>query len=302
MGPRHPARRRRSAGPCHPRGPAPGPGAGRLSRGPAHGRGAHARGLDAARARAARGHHARACRHSRDAQLRQRDLAAAHVSSRAPAGRVAEVFYSIQGEGATAGMPAVFVRLQGCSVGCAWCDTKYSWDPEAGRAVDLDALVDEAAAFPCRRAVVTGGEPLESSLFVPLLRSLGERGFAIEVETSGILPPPRVGRAVQWNVSVKLAGSGVAESRRIQPASIRGFLAQDAWWKFVVTDDADVAEVLKLAERFALPRARILLQPEAVRREDLLERSPGVVEACKRHGFGFSPRLHVLLWGARRGV
>ena len=224
------------------------------------------------------------------------------MSSRAPAGRVAEVFYSIQGEGATAGMPAVFVRLQGCSVGCAWCDTKYSWDPEAGRAVDLDALVDEAAAFPCRRAVVTGGEPLESSLFVPLLRSLGERGFAIEVETSGILPPPRVGRAVQWNVSVKLAGSGVAESRRIQPASIRGFLAQDAWWKFVITDDADVAEVLKLAERFALPRARILLQAEAVRREDLLERSPGVVEACKRHGFGFSPRLHVLLWGARRGV
>jgi len=224
------------------------------------------------------------------------------VSSRAPAGRVAEVFYSIQGEGATAGMPAVFVRLQGCSVGCAWCDTKYSWDPEAGRAVDLDALVDEAAAFPCRRAVVTGGEPLESSLFVPLLRSLGERGFTIEVETSGILPPPRVGRALQWNVSIKLAGSGVAESRRIQPEAIRGFLAQDAWWKFVVTDDVDIAEVLKLAERFALPRARILLQPEAVRREDLLERSPWVVEACKRHGFSFSPRLHVLLWGAKRGV
>ncbi|HEV2054409.1 MAG TPA: 7-carboxy-7-deazaguanine synthase QueE [Methylomirabilota bacterium] len=223
--------------------------------------------------------------------------------SRAPAGRVAEVFYSIQGEGTTAGRPAVFVRLQGCSVGCAWCDTKYSWDPEAGRAVDLPALVDEAAAFPCRRAVVTGGEPLESSLFVPLLRGLAGRSFVIEVETSGIVPPPpSVDRAIQWNVSVKLAGSGVDEGRRIRPEAIRGFLARDAWWKFVVTDDADVSEVLRLAERFALPRARILLQPEAVRREDLLERSPWVVEACKRHGFGFSPRLHVLLWGAKRGV
>ena len=92
------------------------------------------------------------------------------------------------------------------------------------------------------------------------------------------------------------------EARRVSPEAIRSFLARDAWWKFVVTNDSDLSEVLQLAERFALPRARILLQPEAVRREDLLERSPWVVEACKRHGFGFSPRLHVLLWGAKRGV
>jgi organic radical activating enzyme len=225
------------------------------------------------------------------------------VTSRNLAGRVAEVFYSIQGEGVTAGLPAVFVRLQGCSVGCAWCDTKYSWDPEAGSAVELGTLVDEVSAYPCRRAVVTGGEPLESTLFVPLLRALGSRGFSIEVETAGILPPPPgVDRAIQWNVSLKLAGSGADEERRLRPDAIRGFLARDAWWKFVVTNDTDVSEVLRLAERFALPRARILLQPEAVRRVDLIERSPAVVEACKRHGFGFSPRLHVLLWGARRGV
>jgi organic radical activating enzyme len=225
------------------------------------------------------------------------------VTSRSLAGRVAEVFYSIQGEGVTAGLPAVFVRLQGCSVGCGWCDTKYSWDPEAGSAVELGTLVDEVSAYPCRRAVVTGGEPLESTLFVPLLRALGSRGFSIEVETAGILPPPPgVDRAIQWNVSLKLAGSGADEERRLRPEAIRGFLARDAWWKFVVTNDTDVSEVLRLAERFALPRARILLQPEAVRRVDLIERSPAVVEACKRHGFGFSPRLHVLLWGARRGV
>jgi len=225
------------------------------------------------------------------------------ATGRAAAGRVAEVFYSIQGEGATAGLPAVFVRLQGCSVGCAWCDTKYSWDPEAGSVVELDALVEEASAYPCRRAVVTGGEPLESPTFVPLLRALSGRGFSIEVETSGILPsPPSVDRDIQWNVSLKLGGSGVDEARRLNPEAIRSFLARDAWWKFVVTGDSDVGEVLQLAERFALPRARILLQPEAVSRKDLLERSPWVVEACKRHGFGFSPRLHVLLWGARRGV
>lgn len=219
-------------------------------------------------------------------------------------GHVAEVFYSIQGEGATAGVPAVFARLQGCSVGCAWCDTKYSWNPARGRAVELDALLGEMESHPCRRAVVTGGEPLESPLFVPLIAALHARGWLIEVETSGILPPPPAlaDAPVQWNVSVKLAGSGVAEERRIQPGAIRAFLAAEAWWKFVVSDAADLAEVLRLAERFALPRERILLQPEAVRTEELAERGPWVAEACTRHGFRFSPRLHVLLWGARRGV
>jgi 7-carboxy-7-deazaguanine synthase len=217
------------------------------------------------------------------------------------AGRIAESFFSVQGEGVTAGVPAVFIRLQGCSVGCRWCDTKYSWDPAGGHQVTLEALVEEAAAFPCRRAVVTGGEPLESSLFVPLVEALKGRGFTVEVETSGVLPPPPA-PVDQWNVSLKLANSGVPEATRINPEVIRALLTRGAWWKFVVADPRDVAEVLQLSERFALARERILLMPEGIRREDILERSLWVVEECRRHGFRYSPRLHILLWGARRGV
>jgi len=217
--------------------------------------------------------------------------------------RVAEVFHSIQGEGVTAGLPAVFVRLQGCSVGCQWCDTKYSWDPAAGREVDLADLLEEIAAFAGDRVVVTGGEPLESPLFTPLLAALAARPLAVEVETSGTLAPhPDHPRGIQWNVSIKLAGSGVPDARRICPDAIAAFRERDAWWKFVVAAPDDLAEVLGLTARFALPRVRILLQPEALRREDLIERSAWVVEACKRHGFRYSPRLHVMLWGARRGV
>ncbi|MGH7307166.1 MAG: 7-carboxy-7-deazaguanine synthase QueE [Candidatus Rokuibacteriota bacterium] len=217
------------------------------------------------------------------------------------AGRIAECFFSIQGEGVTAGVPAVFIRLQGCSVGCRWCDTKYSWDPAGGHPMMLEALVEEAATFPCRRAVVTGGEPLESSLFVSLVEALKARGFVLEVETSGILPPPPV-PVDQWNVSLKLANSGVPETTRINPGAIRDFRDREAWWKFVVTDQSDVAEVLQLRERFALPRHRILLMPEGIRRHEILERSLWIVEECRRHGFRYSPRLHILLWGAKRGV
>ena len=218
-------------------------------------------------------------------------------------GRIAETFYSIQGEGVTAGRPAIFVRLQGCSVGCGWCDTKYSWDPAAGREVTLDALLGEVAAFPCRRVVVTGGEPLESPLFTPLVGALAGRGDAVEVETSGTLAPPAdAPSSIQWNVSVKLAGSGVAEERRISTAAIRALLERDAWWKLVVSEPGELGEILRLTERFALPRDRVLLQPEGLRPEELATRSPWIVEACKAHGFRFSPRLHVLIWGARRGV
>ncbi len=215
-------------------------------------------------------------------------------------GRIAECFFSIQGEGITAGVPTVFIRLQGCSVGCTWCDTKFSWDPSGGREVTLDGLVEEASAFPCRRVVITGGEPLESPLFPSLVGALKARGFTIEVETSGTLTPTV--EVDQWNVSVKLSESGVPDTKRINPQAIKKFLRLRAWWKFVVSGRSDVLEVLQLAERFTLPRERILLMPEGVHREDVLERSLWVVDECKRYGYRYSPRLHILLWGARRGV
>ena len=221
----------------------------------------------------------------------------------AAAGRVAEIFHSIQGEGPTAGLPAVFVRLQGCSVGCAWCDTKYSWDPAGGQPLALDAILERVQAFACPRVIVTGGEPLESPLFLPLVRALAARGVAVEVETSGVLPPPTEAPAdLQWNVSLKLVGAGVPAARRLRPEAIGAFRAAGAWWKLVVADEADLAEALDLIARFSLPRERVLLQPEGLRGEELTARSAWLVEACKRHGLRYSPRLHVWIWGARRGV
>ncbi len=155
--------------------------------------------------------------------------------------------------------------------------------------------------YPCRRVVVTGGEPLESPIFTPLVTALKERRYAVEVETSGTLAPPRL-QIDQWNVSLKLANSGVPEPKRINPAAILSLLDRETWWKFVVVNRSDVDEVCHLMERFALPRDRILLMPEGLRREEILERSTWVVDECRRHGFRYSPRLHILLWGSKRGM
>ena len=216
-------------------------------------------------------------------------------------GKVAEVFASLQGEGVTAGLPSVFIRLQGCSVGCVWCDTKYSWDSEKGEERDLQALLGEVKAFGIENVVITGGEPLESSLFLPLVFALKADGHRVEVETSGVLPPPDL-PVDQWNVSLKLTHSGVPEERRIRSGAVREFVRRDAWFKFVVAEPEDVNEVIEIQERFGIPREQILLMPLGMERDELLTRSRRIWEACQAHGFRFSPRLHILVWGAKRGV
>jgi organic radical activating enzyme len=219
-----------------------------------------------------------------------------------PALRVSEIFTSIQGEGVSAGTPSVFVRLQGCRVGCTWCDTKYSWDQDHGEAMTLEALLDRIKGAAMPNVVVTGGEPLEHPSLVPLVTGIKALGLRVELETAGTLPPPPDLPVDQWNVSLKLAHSGVPVARRLRPDAIERFRELGAWFKFVVADEGDLDEVLALQARYGLPTERILLMPLGMRREEQQVLMPRVIEWCRRHGFRFSPRLHILIWGPRRGV
>ncbi len=215
--------------------------------------------------------------------------------------RVSEIFASIQGEGPTVGTPSVFVRLQGCSVGCTWCDTKYSWNPARGREIGLNQLLAEVKAAGVENVVVTGGEPLEHPAFAPLVAALKGRGYRVEVETAGTEVPPLVA-VDQWNVSLKLAHSGVPEARRLRPDAISRFRELGAWFKFVVGEERDLDEVLWMQAQYGIPSERIVLMPLGMRREEQQARMLMVVECCRRYGFRFSPRLHILIWGPKRGV
>jgi 7-carboxy-7-deazaguanine synthase len=100
---------------------------------------------------------------------------------------VMEAFYTLQGEGNYSGHAAYFIRLGGCDVGCIWCDVKDSWDASKHPVLPIDKIVNDAAKYPGRLAVVTGGEPLMHDL-AELTNALHEKGFATNIETSGSSP------------------------------------------------------------------------------------------------------------------
>ena len=216
---------------------------------------------------------------------------------------VNEIFHSIQGESTHTGRPCVFVRLTGCDLRCVWCDTPYAF--HEGRKLDVDEVVAAVEQYRCDLVEITGGEPLlQQRELAPLAATLKRRGYYCEVETNGtIVPQPDLVRDIdQWNVSPKLATSGNTEERRDQKRAMDALSRlPNAYFKFVVTEPRDVDEVRTLRDKYGLLNQQIILMPEGTTIGNIERRSPWVSEACVKEGFRFSTRLHILLWGDKRG-
>ena len=225
--------------------------------------------------------------------------------------RISEIFDSIQGEGASAGTPSLFVRLATCNLRCAWCDTRYTWDWSAYRydqevtRVAVDDVARRVLASAGTHLVLTGGEPLLQQRALERLLGALAASHYVEVETNGTLAPSATlaARVDQWNVSPKLGNSSEPRDRRIVRAALAAFAATGrAWLKLVVENDRDGEEAAALAAELGWPKDRVLFMPQASTREALAERSPIVLRLAREHGFGTSPRLHVERWDGRRGV
>jgi organic radical activating enzyme len=194
------------------------------------------------------------------------------------------------------------LRLQGCDVGCRWCDTRYSWPEAGGEEVEEEALWERVRALgPAPLLVVTGGEPLQHAGIERLLERAVAEWPRVEVETSGIGPPPFRHERLAYNVSPKLPSA----TERWRETWIHAALWRAeprATFKIVVGDPPDEADACRLIAEHELPAERVLLMPEGLTDEAVRRHAATLVKLCTSHGWRLSPRLHVWIWGAKRGV
>ena len=171
---------------------------------------------------------------------------------------VNEIFHSIQGESSHAGRPCVFVRLTGCNLRCAWCDTAYAFDE--GRAISVDEVVGAVEAYDCPLVEITGGEPLLQPDVYPLMHRLLGAGKTVLLETGGQIDISDVPAAVVKVVDVKCPGSG--EAGRNAWGNLERLAGHDEV-KFVIRDRADYEFARDVLRRHGLERrcAAVLLSP-----------------------------------------
>lgn len=226
--------------------------------------------------------------------------------------RITEQFLTIQGEGRSVGRLAYFIRLAGCNLWCQWCDSLHSVDPKLfkGKTFQIDY-----AKIPtdCNLVVITGGEP---TLFdLETIRSqliLGNSAREIEVESNATRFNADIADQFRWNLSPKLKSS----LQKTSDLDQKRLSAIQAWadyarqtkldnvsFKFVITTPEDLKEVLELSETYQIPRKLVYLMAEGQNPSSQnLDSVNYILEFAKQNNFNFSPRLHILFWGQKRGV
>ncbi|AXG69888.1 7-carboxy-7-deazaguanine synthase [Kordia sp. SMS9] len=240
-----------------------------------------------------------------------------------------EIFHSIQGEGKNMGQPSVFIRTSLCNLHCVWCDTDYTWNWEKTRfahvkdadptyrkfkmeemivSLTLEEIYVEVAKTGCKNIVLTGGEPMmqleELSALIKFFNTKAADYF-FEIETNGTILPDATFEALidQYNVSPKLENSNNPKKLREKPAVYSYFATNEkAVFKFVISSENDLTEVLEICNTYKIPNQKVYLMPEGTNPEALQQKQQWLIEVCKKYQFHYTDRLHVHIYGDKRGV
>ena len=240
--------------------------------------------------------------------------------------KVSEIFYSIQGEGKRSGVPSFFIRTNNCNLRCKFsgnnlCDTPYtSWTPEDEKNIgdmSVDDIISEYKKSNARDAVITGGEPtLQSEELERLCKELKGLDAYITLETNGTVYGEFINHIDLLSISPKLLTSTPFDTkyekmhtqRRINLEVLKKFNEMnsegrfDIQWKFVYCNEKDIKEILEIINQTGIPNDKIYLMPEGISDNDIKLKRAETVEICKKYGFNYTDRLHVIIWGSKRGV
>lgn len=241
----------------------------------------------------------------------------------------AEIFYSIQGEGKNMGKPCIFIRTSMCNLHCIWCDTDYTWNWEGTRfkhikdsdvnykKYDMNTMIKELTIdevkkaveiYSCKHLVFTGGEPmLQKKEILELMTYLSkiDEEYFFEIETNGtIIPSSKFDALInQYNVSPKLENSNNSKQLREKPKAYKYFSCNPkAIFKYVVSHKNDLREILNLIDKYKIDNNKVYLMAEGTQSDELREKQLWLVEVCKEYCFNFTDRLHIHLYGDKKGV
>ena len=208
--------------------------------------------------------------------------------------RITEIFYSLQGESCSVGLPTIFIRLTGCPLRCGYCDTAYAF--QGGEWLELDEILNQVVDLKCQNVCVTGGEPLAQKACFEFLTQLCDAGYQVSLETSGSLDISSVDERVVTVMDLKTPSSGEAEKNLYSNIE---HLREHDQLKFVISDREDFDWACEQLNKYELSkRCEVLFSPvfselEPTQLADwiLAEHLPVRMQV----------QLHKLLWGDKPG-
>lgn len=208
--------------------------------------------------------------------------------------RITELFFSLQGESTTVGLPTVFVRLTGCPLRCHYCDTAYAFN--GGQRLAIADIIEQVKAYHCPYVCVTGGEPLAQQSCIDLLHQLCDAGFSVSLETSGARDISKVDTRVMIVMDLKTPDSGECDKNRYENLA---FLKPTDQIKFVLCSRNDYDWACRLIKEKALnERAQLLFSPS------FNQLSPALLAdwiVQDRLMVRFQLQLHKILWNDTPG-
>jgi 7-carboxy-7-deazaguanine synthase len=208
--------------------------------------------------------------------------------------RITEIFYSLQGESNTVGVPTVFIRLTGCPLRCVYCDTAYAFT--GGKKMEIADIIAQAEQYGTKYITVTGGEPLAQPACLELITQLLDKGFIVSLETSGAIDVSQVDPRVVKVMDLKAPSSGELSKNLYQNIHHLNYKDQI---KFVIGNHEDYIWAKAAITEYELPgRCEILFSP-VMGQQNPTELAEKILQ--DRLPVRFQIQLHKLLWDDAQG-